>query len=203
VSLDALLAQADVARLARALRESPGREVAPEPQFIWAAIAVILRLAEGGEPELLLIKRAEHEGDPWSGHVACPGGRRDAGDADLTATAIRETLEETALDLARDGRVLGTLDDLSPRTPYLPPIVIRPFVFAAAGELRITPSAEVASSFWVPLSRLRDSGAWGTGTIHIRGRAREERVVRLGGHVVWGLTERVLSGLTTALLNVS
>ena len=115
MTLDALLAHGDVARLAHALRASPGRQVESEPHFIWAAIAVTLRMGER-EPELLLIKRSEHEGDPWSGHVACPGGRREPGDADLAATAMRETLEETGIDLARVGRVLGTLDDLaSPR----------------------------------------------------------------------------------------
>src|SRR5262245_58169717 len=109
----------------------PGKEVDAEDGIIWAAIAVTIRLGDAGEPELLMIKRAEHDGDPWSGHVACPGGREEDGDASLEATAIRETREETGIDLGRVGRILGTLDDLSPRTPYLPPIVIRPFVAVA------------------------------------------------------------------------
>ena len=75
-----------------------------------------------------MIKRAEPKRDPWSGHIACPGGRMDPTDRDLEHTAIRETWEETGIDLERDGRILGTLDDMSPRTSSLPPIIIRPFV---------------------------------------------------------------------------
>ncbi|MGH7644285.1 MAG: NUDIX hydrolase, partial [Gemmatimonadales bacterium] len=99
----------------------PRVEDAPEAQ----PAAVALALLEGSTGlELLLIKRAEREGDPWSGQIALPGGRRDPQDPDLLATALRETLEETGLDLAGAER-LGTLDDLYPRTPVLPPVVVR------------------------------------------------------------------------------
>src|SRR3989442_10873051 len=87
------------------------------------------RDARGGGLEALFIRRAQRADDPWSGQVALPGGRRDAGDADLFATAVRETREETGIDLAGAER-LGRLDDLYPRTPTLPPVVVRPFVFA-------------------------------------------------------------------------
>src|ERR1700741_4973269 len=96
-----------------------------------ASIALVLRLGSLGEPELLMIKRAEMEGDPWSGHIACPGGRMEPRDRDLEQTAIRETWEETGVDLERHGRILGTLDDIRPRSPHLPPLVIRPFVAIA------------------------------------------------------------------------
>ena len=151
MTLDALLAHPDIASLARALSQSPGRTVADEPGRLWAAIALTFRLGDSGAPELLMIKRADHDGDPWSGHVAVPGGRMDPTDTALAFTAIRETLEETGIDLARVGQILGTLDDVAPRTPYLPPISIRPFVVAAAGDLTVTPSVEVAQFFWVPL----------------------------------------------------
>src|SRR6185369_10593940 len=154
MTLDALLAHPDIARLARALAQTPGVTVADEPNRRWAAIALTIRLGGAGEPELLMIKRADHEGDPWSGHIAVPGGRMDPDDADLAFTAMRETLEETGIDLEKSGQVLGTLDDLAPRTPYLPPITIRPFVVAASGRLDVTPSVEVASYFWVPLSAI-------------------------------------------------
>ena len=70
-----------------------------------AAIALVLRIGAVGEPELLMIKRSEHDGDPWSGHVACPGGRMEAGDHDLTQTAMRETWEETGLKVDLTGLV--------------------------------------------------------------------------------------------------
>ena len=195
MSLDDLLANRDVARLAHALQQTPGKPVEPEAHCTWAAIAVTLRMGPSGEPELLMIKRAEHAGDPWSGHVACPGGRMEPGDADLAATAIRETHEETGVDLGRVGRILGTLDDLYPRTPLLPTIVIRPFVAAAPSALEITASGEVASWFWVPLSAVRDARAWGTNSVVVRGAARQERTFTYREHLVWGLTERVLRQL--------
>lgn len=195
MTLDELLAHPDVARLARALERSPGREVEPEPMMRLAAIALVLRMGELNEPELLMIKRAEAERDPWSGHVACPGGRMEPSDRNLAQTAIRETLEETGIDLARVGRLLGTLDDLSPRTPVLPPIVIRPFVAAVPSSMEIVQSPEVAAAFWVPLSALRERAAWGMRTVRVRGADREERSFTHGEYLVWGLTERVLRQL--------
>jgi 8-oxo-dGTP pyrophosphatase MutT (NUDIX family) len=153
-----------------------------------------LRPSNEGEPELLMIKRAESERDPWSGHVACPGGRMDPGDRDLEHTAIRETWEETGIDLARDGIILGTLDDISPRTPSLPPLIIRPFVAAVRPEVSIVESIEVAEVFWVPLAAIRATDAWGTGLVRVRGTGdREVDVFRHGDYTVWGLTHRALT----------
>ena len=195
MTLDALLAHPEVERLARVLERQPGRELAAEPPMRWAAIALVLRLGALGEPELLMIKRAEVERDPWSGHVACPGGRREPGDRDLAQTAMRETWEETGVDLRQVGRILGTLDDISPRTPVLPPIVIRPFVAAVPSGVEIVQSSEVAAAFWVPLGALRERAAWSVSTIQVRGVDREESTFTHGSYQVWGLTERVLRQL--------
>ena len=193
-SIDALLAHPDVARLARRLAEQSGRAMESDGIARYAAIALVLRPSDVGEPELLMIKRAEIEGDPWSGHIACPGGRMDPGDRDLEHTAIRETWEETGVDLARDGRILGTLDDISPRTPTLPQIIIRPFVAAVKPEITIVESPEVAEVFWVPLSAIRETAAWGTGLVHVRGAGeRHVDVFRHGDYTVWGLTHRALT----------
>jgi 8-oxo-dGTP pyrophosphatase MutT (NUDIX family) len=193
-SIDALLAHPDVARLARRLAARTGRMIEPEGAMRYAAIALVLRPSTLGEPELLMIKRAELERDPWSGHVACPGGRMDPTDPDLEFTAVRETWEETGIDLARDGRVLGTLDDISPRTPALPPLIIRPFVAAVKPEVTITPSTEVAEAFWVPLAAIRETTSWSRAMVRVRGVGeREESVFRHGDYTVWGLTHRALT----------
>jgi 8-oxo-dGTP pyrophosphatase MutT (NUDIX family) len=193
-TIDALLAHPDVARLAQSLAEHPGKTIEPDGIMRLAAITLVLRLSPGGEPELLMIKRAEAERDPWSGHIACPGGRMDPGDRDLEHTAIRETWEETGVDLARDGVILGTLDDMSPRTPTLPPLIIRPFVAVVKPEITIVESIEVAEVFWVPLSAIRATEAWGTGLVRIRGTGeREVDVFRHGDYTVWGLTHRALT----------
>jgi len=190
--LDRLERHPHVARLIRSLAQHPPVVVQPEPGMRLAAILLALRARADGEPELLMIKRAEAEGDPWSGHIACPGGRMEPGDHDLAVTAVRETLEETGVDVARDGRLLGHLDDLSPRTPVLPSIVIRPYVALVRAGVEIVPSREVAAAFWVPISALRERTAWGTDSVSVRGSTLEVSVFKHGEYTVWGLTERVL-----------
>lgn len=197
-TIDALLELPDVRRLRLALATRPGIRIdASDGLRRLAAIALVLRPGVGPvgapDPELLMIKRAEAEGDPWSGHIACPGGRMEPGDHDLEQTAVRETWEETGVDLARDGRVLGALDDISPRTPTLPPIIVRPYVAVVKPELEIVQSSEVAEAFWVPLAALRERAAWGTAMVPIRGAGeRQVAAFRHGAYTVWGLTERVL-----------
>ena len=63
-----------------------------------AAVAAIVVGAQ--EPEILVLKRRPHPQDPWSGHYAFPGGRRDPEDEDLLATCLRETREECGISLA-------------------------------------------------------------------------------------------------------
>jgi 8-oxo-dGTP pyrophosphatase MutT (NUDIX family) len=193
--LGAILGNADVMRLAATLRARPGKTIAPEGGERYAAIALVLRAGGDGHPELLMIKRAELETDPWSGHVACPGGRVEPRDRDLEETAIRETWEETGIDIHKHGRVLGTLDDLAPRISALPPLVIRPFVAVVEPDVTIVANPEVADAFWVPLSALRERASWGLGLVDIRGEAHEVDVFRHNEHTVWGLTERVLRDL--------
>lgn len=192
MSYQALLAHPDIVRITRSLQERPGRAVVPYEGARFAAIALVVRPADPG-PELLMIKRAEVAGDPWSGHIACPGGRMDPGDADLAATAVRETREETGIDIVRDGTLIGALDDLSPRTPRLPPIIIRPFVGVVGRHVQLTANREVAAAFWVPLAAIRERASWGLGTVIVR-EAEEAQVptFRHGDHTVWGLTERAL-----------
>jgi 8-oxo-dGTP pyrophosphatase MutT (NUDIX family) len=199
VTLDDLLGHPELTRLARSLASLPGRALDAAPPTRRAAIALVLRLGALREPELLMIKRAEIERDPWSGHVACPGGREEPDDRDLEQTAIRETLEETGIDLARVGRILGTLDDISPRTPVLPPIVIRPYVAAVPSGVEIIQSEEVAAAFWVPIAALREVTAWRRDTVRVAGVPREVGTFTHGEYLVWGLTERVLRQLLERL----
>ncbi len=181
-----------IARIARILETREGAVIPPDGIARHAAVALIMRLADDGDVELLMIKRAAFAGDPWSGHIALPGGRQEPTDASLQHTAMRETREETAVDLASVGHLLGTLDELHPRTPRLPPLIIRPFVFVIPRDVTIVTSDEVAEAFWVPLPLLAHPSATGEATFTDRGVERTERSVRLGQHVIWGLTERIL-----------
>jgi len=156
-----------------------------------AAVALILLEGPRGL-ETLLIRRAERADDPWSGQVALPGGRYDPADADLLVTAMRETREETGVDLSAAER-LGVLDDLYPRTPTLPAVVVRPFVFALASRPTLVPGVEAARVFWLPLDRLSQRGVRRDFTLPVRGVERTFPAYVVDEIVIWGMTERILT----------
>ena len=159
-----------------------------------AAVSVVLR--GSGELELLLIKRAHHEDDPWSGHMALPGGRRDGDDGDLVDTAVRETREETGLELDRAGHRLGRLGVVAPQSVRLPRISIHPFVFAVPSVASASvASAEVEAVHWVSMAELTDPANRDRVEIRVEGGVREFPCYRVAGEVVWGLTYRILSDL--------
>ncbi|UCG86717.1 MAG: CoA pyrophosphatase [Gemmatimonadota bacterium] len=160
-----------------------------EPSAMRAAVAVVLAPGRSGDPELLLIKRAERHGDPWSGQMALPGGRQEPGDSSLLHTVRRETHEETGIELTED-QVLGELDDLHPRTSVLPPIVVRPFVFGLPHQPVVQISDEVTLHLWVPLSELRNSAA--QSSLTVRGKRLEVSSYVIGPHVIWGMTEHII-----------
>jgi 8-oxo-dGTP pyrophosphatase MutT (NUDIX family) len=157
-----------------------------------AAVAVILA---PNPDSVLLIRRAEREGDPWSGHIGLPGGRFDPADADLCVTAMRETVEEIGCTLARD-QLLGTLDDVWPRSTLPRQIVVRPFVFWIPSRPALFPNGEVADAFWVPLGELRDPRIYRDTPLSVRGEEHLFPAYHLGPRdLVWGLTERILTPL--------
>jgi len=157
----------------------------------WAAVAVIVA---PNPDSVLLIRRAERAGDPWSGHMGLPGGRLDPADSDLGQTALRETSEEIGWQLDRR-QLLGTLPDVWPRTPLPRLIVVRPFVFAVSERPDLVLSGEVAETFWVPVAALRDPAVYRETVIELRGERRGFPAFHLGPHVIWGLTERILTPL--------
>lgn len=164
---------------------------ADDPGLYWAAVAVILV----PDPDaLLLIRRAHREGDPWSGHMALPGGRAEPGDADLVATAVRETAEEVGVPLLAD-HLLGPLSDVAPRTPTLPPIAVRPYVFRLPSRPELTLNPEVAAAEWVELRLLADPAVRQEVTIQVAGGSRRFPAFVTPHGVVWGMTERILSTL--------
>jgi 8-oxo-dGTP pyrophosphatase MutT (NUDIX family) len=166
------------------------------PEALPAAVSLILIERQG--LEALFIKRAARVGDPWSGQVALPGGRYEPEDRDLLTTAIRETGEETGVDLSRAER-LGVLDDLYPRTPTLPPVRVRPFVFTIPAAPPLVISDEVERAFWVPLARLGEPGVRRDVKLIVRGEPKIFPAYDLGEEVIWGMTERILTPFLTML----
>jgi 8-oxo-dGTP pyrophosphatase MutT (NUDIX family) len=178
----------------RKLREYQPVEIPFESGMIAAAVAVMLHDGDEGL-EALFIHRAVRVGDTWSGQIAFPGGRREPTDADLFVTAIRETREEIGVDLSSAER-LGILDDLHPRTPVLPPVVVRPFVFALTERPTIVLSPEVQNAFWVSFQALAAPGVRGEITIDHPGIPRRVfPAYALGNRTIWGMSERILTPL--------
>lgn len=168
-----------------------------EPERVpQAAVVLILRQAQE-TLEALIIKRAERAGDPWSGHLALPGGRAEIADADLLATAWRETYEEIGLDLlsGADGRssFLGQLPLLAPRNPRLPRIEITPFVALAPPVLRLRLSREVDDLFWVSLDQLKREGHASEYRMQFGAVIKTWPAYASSGGPIWGITERILT----------
>lgn len=160
-----------------------------------ASVALVLRPGEGS-PEILLIKRAKLKGDPWSGHMAFPGGRKDATDPSLLHTALRETREEVALRLKLQGEVLGRLGVLAPVSPHLPRLTVLPLVFAVPREARArAASPEVAEVHWTSLEHLRSPAARTTHRFVRDDVDLTFPALDVKGRTVWGLTHRILEDL--------
>jgi 8-oxo-dGTP pyrophosphatase MutT (NUDIX family) len=162
-----------------------------------AAVSIVVRA--GANLDFLLIKRAISERDPWSGHMALPGGRWDQTDAGLIHTARRETQEETGVDLGQVGVALGRLQDVSPSSTRLPKMRIAPFVFGVPPETEASAaSPEVDRVYWVPLDALRDTATGSSVEISLPDGQRTFPSYHIAGEHVWGLTHRILSDFLLA-----
>ena len=123
--------------LSRALAARPSPRM-PEDESL-ARASVLLAVRPTDPLELLLIRRAEKEGDPWSGHMALPGGRHQAGDPDLLSTALRETREEVGL-VVPPAAVLGELVEVRPQMRRARiPITVVSWVAAVPLEVELRP----------------------------------------------------------------
>jgi len=173
---------------------------APNAKSRRAAVAVIIRVDGENGPEVLFIRRSEHPQDPWSGHMAFPGGREEPHDADLLQTALRETREEVALDLEAHAQLLGRLDELPAvargrRTG----LTIAPFVFELTGSSALELNGEVAEVVWAPLEPLFQGERATTYPYDIAGQHFELPAHDVAGRIVWGLTHRMLESLFALL----
>lgn len=161
-----------------------------------AAVALVL----APDPfSILFIRRSTRPGDPWSGQMALPGGRVSADDADLRETAVRETREEVAITLGA-GRYLGQLDDVAPRTPDLPPLMVRPFVFVLPQRVSPHPcSHEVDEALWLTVDELVRADVYRAVSLTLKGIVRVFPGYQVGPNLVWGMTERIITPLFRSL----
>jgi 8-oxo-dGTP pyrophosphatase MutT (NUDIX family) len=178
-------------KIATALEGHHARVASVRPgRTFEAAVALVLHEPEPGAGELLFIERAQRAGDPWSGHMAFPGGRRESIDADLRATALRETLEEVGF---APPRLLGRLDDFQgSRGPAVPDLVVGAFVYTVPERPAIVLSPEVQCTVWVPLADLGDPARWAEHELVGQNGKQLFPAICYDRFRIWGLTLRIL-----------
>jgi 8-oxo-dGTP pyrophosphatase MutT (NUDIX family) len=159
-----------------------------------AAVAAVLHDEPAG-PRVLLMKRIERAGDPWSGHISLPGGGYHASDASLLETAIRETHEELGIELL-GARMLGSLAPLHPRASGPLGIEVTPFVFVTEPAPEPVCGPEAVSAFWLPLPLAASCSRDATYTYPSAQMSFPSW--QYDGHVIWGLTWRILGDLLAA-----
>jgi 8-oxo-dGTP pyrophosphatase MutT (NUDIX family) len=167
----------------------------PRTADLRSAVAALLRF-ERGVPDVLLMKRVERADDRWSGHISLPGGRESPADADLLATAMRETHEEVGVDLGACARLIGRLEPLrAVARSHIEPMVIAPFVFVQTGPVTIDLGHEAQDAFWFPLDRAVAGEFADEYRYVLESQTRILPSWRYEGHVIWGLTYRMLDDL--------
>lgn len=164
------------------------------PASSQAAVSVVLAPVAAGV-DVLLIRRAARATDPWSSHMAFPGGFRSASDPDLYATALRETREEVGIDLTRDAALLGCLPDVSPASAR---VSVRPFVFATERIPAISTNDEVDAIAWANVGAIARNDFPATYELEVGSTRQSFPGFRVVEHVVWGMTYRVLMELVAA-----
>ena len=155
-----------------------------------AAVVALLRVADQ-DFQVLFVKRAENPTDTWSGQTALPGGKRDSKDRDLKATVVRETLEETGINLLEGCRFLGVMEPL--RSIQRHEMKVLPFVVLQEKEQGIKLNEELTGYFWTSLKEM----------FHNRGTVKfslgEFPAYIIGNHAIWGLTYRIVHNLLSLL----
>ena len=156
-----------------------------------AAVAVLLK-QEKEDFSVFFVKRVKNTADPWSGQMAFPGGKRDEKDVNLKQTVVRETLEETGINLLDRCRFLGVLSAL--RSRPRPDLRILPFVVLVEHEPRVRLNRKELEDFcWIRFEELVQSKTL------VKFDSGEFPACSVRNKVIWGLTYRILENLFTII----
>jgi len=160
-----------------------------------AVVAILLWDEPGGGLQVLLVQRAEREGDPWSGQIGLPGGRVKRGAETPRIALHREVKEEVGVKLEEVGVELGSLSVGHPMRRI--EMRVQPWVYGLRIKPRVSIGSEIASSFWANLADLPSKMKMSEITVRDKPWSVESFVVE--GKIVWGFTYRVLTELLPIL----
>ena len=200
---DHLAINARIEQIKYSLLKKPGTVFSPvskEANLPRAAVAMIIKPEPvNNDLLILLIKRNNREGDPWSGHMALPGGRYAETDHNLLSTVTREVMEETGLDI-RELSVLGTLDEIVPGSSI---VRVTPYVLLAHMSqdlsVRIDPK-EIKDYVWAPISFFLNRKNRASYTVQRLNQKLEVPSYTLGNDkIVWGMTLRIIDDLISRI----
>ncbi|WP_279247368.1 NUDIX hydrolase [Candidatus Litorirhabdus singularis] len=175
------------------------RKKLARPLLKRSAVAMILREDESGL-RILMIKRAERDGDPWSGHMAFPGGRMEQIDRHGYDVAVRETEEEIGLALTSEDRCIGRFSEIMTHAQLRRrPMVVSPYVFRLDRHATFEPNYEVAEVVWIPMDYLLDLGnrermVWNRGKVEI-----PLSCYMYNGYRIWGLSLMMIDEMLAML----
>lgn len=171
---------------------------------LFAGVATILATRPDGLLSVLLIQRSENPADPWSGHMAMPGGRQDPDDKTTKDAALRETMEEVGINLVENAKYLGPLDEVEAvaRGQHIG-LTISPHVFSMQTACETMPNHEVQATVWVPLADLQSNEYRSTLPYDMGTTRLMLPCWRWNGKVIWGLTYRMLETLLRVANNAT
>ena len=189
------MSEMDLSQLELCVSERTRLDVPSGPEILHAAVAMVFRPTSDSSLDLLMIHRAEHPKDPWSGHMAFPGGRIDLGDASDLGGALREVEEELSLTLSPDD-LLGELEPIRvPPRILSAPMWVRAFVFHAEDLPEPSPNSEVQGVHWFGFSRSLSRESRGEFQYKHHGYDVMLPEVELDGCHIWGMSLRLIDDL--------
>jgi 8-oxo-dGTP pyrophosphatase MutT (NUDIX family) len=189
----------DVPELLPRLSARLSRDNPPVTDVHRAAVAMIVRQG-ATSAELLIIRRAERAEDPWSGHMALPGGRFEPIDDDLLATALREVWEEIGWRLQDVAHYVGSLPAVPIRAHGVAAgDYVVPLVFALQEDVPWLFNDEVVDAVWLPLANVIRGEAELQVPYSRDGVTIQLPALRADQYAIWGLTYQMIGLLVQQL----
>jgi 8-oxo-dGTP pyrophosphatase MutT (NUDIX family) len=152
-----------------------------------AAVAIIRSNAP--TTSVLLLRRAQSLQDPWSGHYAFPGGRRENGDASILDTCVREVREETGIELVPEYLRMRLALAFAGRNVEAP-ILVQPYLFEIGSRPEVVvETSEIESFTWLDIQAFRNLD------LHFHAEplpGKFRPVFPIEDYYVWGFTYQVL-----------